>query len=228
VANVGFQGIDHNEYNEVRLSAAPEKQPFCGEGKTMNTKIVWAFVGLIVVVLLSWSGSGNVSGQDSKDKDNDAWKQAKIAYAQAVLEVAQADLAKANEANSKAAETIPSSVVRGLQNDVAVAKARVTVMQGTTPPGGENPYVIAAKDALGFAQENLQQAQSVNARVPGAIGKVELDRRQADVNLAQARLSAAALLDKVSKQESEEWVLLQIQEQLHDIGFRVGLLQYRN
>ncbi|HTQ39574.1 MAG TPA: hypothetical protein VMJ32_11125 [Pirellulales bacterium] len=193
----------------------------------MNTKIVWAFVGVTMLGVVWWSSGRIVSGQDNKSS-SDEWKQAKIAYAQAVLQVVQADLAKAREANSKAPETIPSSVVRGLENDVAVAKARVAVMQGTTPPGGDNPYMIAAKDALAFAQENLQQAQSVNTRVPGAISKVEIDRRQADVDLAQARLAAAALLDKVSPQDAEEWVLLQMQEQLHDLGFRVGLLQYRN
>jgi hypothetical protein len=194
----------------------------------MNTKIVWAVVGLLAVCLLSWNGGGKiVSGQDSKSS-GDEWKQAKIAYAKSVLAVAQADLAKARDANSKTAETIPSSVVRGLQNDVAVAQARVSMMDGTAPAGGENPYMIAAKDALAFAQENLQQAQSVNIRVPGAIGQVEINRRQADVELAKARLDAASMLSKVSPQEAEEWELLQMQEQLHDLGFRVGLLQYRN
>ncbi|HZZ29084.1 MAG TPA: hypothetical protein VFE46_13885 [Pirellulales bacterium] len=193
----------------------------------MNTKIVWVFVGLLVVCFLSYSGVGKiVSGQDNKN--NDQWKQAKIAYAQAVLAVAQADLAKARAANTRAAETIPSSVVRGLQNDVAVAQARVSVMKGDATPGGENPYMIAAKDALAFAQENLQQAQSVNTKVPGAIGKVELDRRQADVDLAKARYDAASLLNKISPQEAAEWELLQMQEELHDLGFRVGLLQFRN
>jgi hypothetical protein len=194
----------------------------------MNTKIVWAFVGAMAVGILAWSNSGKtVSGQDA-NSNSDQWKQAKIAYAQAVLQVAQADLAKAREANSKAAETIPSAVVRGLQSDVAMAQARVDVMKGTSQPGDENPYMIAAKDALAFARENLQQANSVNARVPGAIGKVELDRRQADVDLAKARLAAASLLDKVTPQEAAQWELLQMQEELHDLGFRVGLLQYRN
>jgi hypothetical protein len=199
----------------------------------MNTKIVWAFVGLLAICLMSWNGGGKiVSGQDSnsdnKQTDNDLWKQAKLAYAQAVLKVAQADLAKAQDANSKAPETIPSAVVRGLQSDVAMAKARVNIMQGQAPAGGESPYVIAAKDALSFAQDNLKQAINVDNRVPGAIGKVEIARRQADVELAKARLEAASLLSKLSPQEAAQWELLQMQEELHDLGFRVGLLQYRN
>jgi hypothetical protein len=193
----------------------------------MNTKIVWAFVTLMMVWMLSSISGGNtVSGQDNKE--NDDWKQAKITYAQAVLEIAQADLAKAREANNRAPETIPSSVVRGLQNDVGMAQARVSAMQGPVAAGAESPYMMAAKDALSFAEENLQQAQNVNARVPGAISKAELDRRQADVDLAKARLQVAGLLNKTTPLEATQWELLQLQEDLHDLRFRVRLLQYRN
>jgi hypothetical protein len=193
----------------------------------MNTKIVWAFVVMTMVWMLC-SISGLKTVASAEDKDNDGWKQAKTAYAQAVLEVAQADLAKAREANARAPETIPSSVVRGLQSDVAMAQARVSAMQGPIAEGADNPYTLAAKDALSFAEENLQQAQTVNSRVPGAISKAELDRRQADVDLAKARLQVAGLLGKVSPQEAAQWELLQLQEDVHDLRFRVRLLQYRN
>jgi hypothetical protein len=193
----------------------------------MNTKVVWALVAIVMISMLSATCGGNtVLGQDKNDSDG--WKQAKISYAQAVLEVAQADLAKAREANARAPETIPSSVERGLQNDVAMAQGRLSAMQGTAVDTAESPYMAAAKDALSFAQENLQQAQSVNSRVPGAISKAELDRRQADVDLAKARLQVAGLLGKASPMEAAQWELLQMQEDLHDLRFRVRLLQYRN
>ena len=90
----------------------------------MNTKIVWTLVAIVMFSMLSaTSGGKTVLGQDKNDSDG--WKQAKVSYAQAVLEVAQADLAKAREANTRAPETIPSSVVRGLENDVAMAQGRV-------------------------------------------------------------------------------------------------------
>jgi hypothetical protein len=226
-----------SDYAGIRLFSEQRKQPSRAQEKhglaiaakeqIMNTKIVWAFVVVMAVWMLSLSGGGKiVSGQDNQE--NADWKQAKIAYAQAVLEVAQADLAKTREANAKAPATIPSSVVRGLENDVAMAQARVNSMKGLAAPSGESPYLIAAKDALSFAQENLNQALDVNKRVPGAISKVELDRRQADVDLAKARLQAAMLLSKVTPEEAAQWELLQMQEELHDLVFRVGLLQFRN
>lgn len=193
----------------------------------MNTKIVWALVAVIGVWTLSWGGQEAIlRGQDNKESDD--WKQAKIAYAQAVLEVAQADVAKAKEANAKAPETIPSSVVRGLTNDVSIAQARVSSMQGPVAAGAESPYTLAAKDALSFAQDNLKQANDVNNRVPGAISKAELARRQADVDLAKARLQVAGLLGKATPLEADQWEMLQLQEDMHDLRFRVRLLQYRN
>jgi hypothetical protein len=194
----------------------------------MKSKILWMFVAITFVCALSSIGSKLTASDDPKDDNSDAWKQAKTAYAQAVLEVAQADLAKAREANAKAPETIPTSVVRGLENDVSMAKARVTSMQGPAATGSDSPYTLAAKDALTFAEENLKQAQTVNSRVPGAISKAEMDRRQADVDLAKARLQVAGLLTKVTSLEAAQWELLQLQEDIHDLRFRVRLLQYRN
>ncbi len=194
----------------------------------MNTKTVWALVVITMVWTLSSIGGKIAANDDPQDPNSDAWKQAKTAYAQAVLEVAQADLAKAREANARAPETIPTSVVRGLESDVAMAKARLASMQGPVATGSDSPYTLAAKDALAFAEDNLKQAQTVNARVPGAISKAELDRRQADVDLAKARLQVAGLLGKASTLERAQWELLQLQEDMHDLRFRVRLLQYRN
>jgi hypothetical protein len=193
----------------------------------MKTKVVWAFALLLVVCALSaTSGSKTSASQD--DKDNNALKDAKVAYAQAVLEIAQADLARAREANGRAAETIPSTVVRGLENDVSMAKARLSAMKDGSPPDAESPYMQAAKDTLAFAEDNLQQANKVNARVPNAISKAEVDRRKADVNLAKARVQVAGLLNKATPAEMTQWELLQLQEDVHDLRFRVRLLQYRN
>jgi hypothetical protein len=193
----------------------------------MKSKIVWAFVIVLAAwILSSTSGSKTVIGQENENTDG--WKKAKIAYGEAVLNVAKADLAKAREANDRAAETIPRSVVRGLENDVKMAEARLNVMEGTKATDADSPYSLAAKDALQFAEENLKQAQTVNARVPGAVSKAEVERRQADVDLAKARLQVAGLLGKATPLEAAQWELLQLQEDMHDLRFRVRLLQYRN
>jgi hypothetical protein len=194
----------------------------------MKSKILWMFVVISMAWVLSSVGDKLTANDDPKDPNSNAWKQAKTVYAQAVLEVAQADLAKAREANARAPETIPTSVVRGLESDVAMAKARLASMQGPTATGADSPYTLAAKDALVFAEDNLKQAQTVNSRVPGAISKAEMDRRQADVDLAKARLQVAGLLSQATPLEAAQWELLQLQEDMHDLRFRVRLLQYRN
>jgi hypothetical protein len=198
----------------------------------MNTKIVLALGVALLVAAAAWSGRETIaSGQDGAKADRgqnaDALKQAKTVYAQAVLKVARADLNKAREANSRVPETIPRSILRALENDVAVGTARLQGLLGGTQ-GGENPYMMAAKESLKFAEENLQQATNANARAAGAVGAAEVERRQADVELAKAKLEVAKLLDGVDPLEITRWELLQLQEDVHDLRSRMRLLQYRN
>jgi hypothetical protein len=58
----------------------------------MKSKILWMFVAITFVCALSSISGKLTASDDPKDDNSDAWKQAKTAYAQAVLEVAQADL----------------------------------------------------------------------------------------------------------------------------------------
>ena len=95
-------------------------------------------------------------------------------------------MSKADEANKKVAGTIPPSVVFGLRNDVAMAKARVKGMLGLSKEEKDNDYIPAAEEAIRYAEEQLKLAQQANARVPGAVSKSELDRRQAEVEVARA------------------------------------------
>jgi hypothetical protein len=109
-----------------------------------------------------------------------------------------------------------------------MAKARVKGMLGLAKDAKDNDYVPAAQDAVSYAEEMLKQAQEANARVPGAISQPELVRRQADVEVARAQLEVAKLLNTAAPMEVAEWELLQLQGDVHELQFRVRLLQERN
>jgi hypothetical protein len=158
----------------------------------------------------------------------DALKQAQIEYAKAVLKSAQANLARAREVNSRTPDTIPAPAVRNLQNDVTEAESRVKSLQGVSGADGDSPYLIAAKSALAIAEASLKEAQDINARVPGAVGKSDVDHRQADVDLARARLRVAQLLNAAPPMERMQWELMQVQEEVHTLQYKVQTLQYRN
>ncbi len=174
-----------------------------------------------------------VSGREQRvwaadNAASDALKQAQIEYAKAMLKSAQANLARAREVNSRAADTIPMAAVRNLENDVAASEARIKMLQGTDGGSGDSPFLASAKSALGFAEASLKEAQEINARVAGAVGKSEVERRQAEVDLARARLRVAQLLNSAPESERIQWVLMQLQEEVHGLQFNVRLLEYRN
>ena len=198
----------------------------------MKTKFAGTIVALLALFWLLASGRNvAVTAQDTsvgKATKSDELQQAQINYAKALLKVAQADLAKADEANRKVAGTIPPSVLFGLRNDVTMAQARVKGMLGLAKDEKNNDYIPATQDAINYAEEQLKRAQDANARVPTAISKAELDRRQAEVELARARLEVAKRLNTAEPMEVAEWELLQLQGDVHELQFRVRLLQERN
>jgi hypothetical protein len=181
---------------------------------------------LIVVCMLEVQHSRSARGEDAAAAD--ALKQVQIEYAQAMLKSAQANLARAREVNARATDTIPASAVRNLEADVTGAEARIKMLQGTDGGAGDSPYLAAAKSALAIAEASLKESQEINSRVAGAVSKSEVDRRQADVDLARARLRVAQLLATAPPAERIEWELRQLQEEVHGLQSKVQLLQYRN
>lgn len=173
------------------------------------------------------SRMANYQGADDKAQSGGI-KQAELNYAQAILKVVQADLAKAKEANGRVPDTIPNSVVRSLEFDVAEASGRVRAMSGGNQGEMDNPYAALAKQSLDFAEQSLKQAQDANARAAGAVSPAEVQRRQADVEAARAKLQMANLLNNASASDMMEWQLLQLLADVHDLRQQVRLLQFRN
>jgi hypothetical protein len=194
----------------------------------MNTKTALALTAALLVAATVWTSRvTTAAGQAEQQNNADALRKAKVAYAQAVLKVSQADLNIARDANMRVAGTIPRADVRALENDVAIATARLQGMLGGKA-GGENPYTMAAKESLTFAEENLAQANNANARAPGAVGRTEVELRQADVELARAKLEVAKLMDGLDPIEVTRWELLQLQSDIHNLRTIMRKLQYRN
>lgn len=199
----------------------------------MNRKIVLTLAAAMVAgTWLCAQHSSPVSAQDSMAAEDRSpsseIRQAELEYAKAMLKVTQADLAKAKEANSRVKDIIPNSVVRSLEYEVEEASSRVKAMSEENEGDMENPYVALAKQSLDFAEESLQQAQDANARAPGAVSPAEVDRRQAEVEVARARLQMADLLNDASPRDRMEWQMLQLLGDVHNLRQQVRLLQYRN
>ncbi|HEY2883428.1 MAG TPA: hypothetical protein VGJ15_13365 [Pirellulales bacterium] len=189
-------------------------------------KLFVAVSVLLLAVVIAASRNLNAAGEDAP-KD-DGLTQAKVAYAQAMVKVAEAVLNSAQQANRQASAAVPSSVVQGLQNDLAMAKARVKYFQDGSAGGSEAPYRTAARDALADAESRLKQTNDTNARLPGTINNAELARRQAEVDLAKARLDVCQYLDKATDIQRMQWEIMLLQEDVHKIQTQIGILQHQN
>jgi len=144
---------------------------------------------VLLAALVITAGHRPIVAEDAA-KDS-ALAQAKLKYAQALVKLEEADLRKAQDANAQAPAAVPASVIQMLQSDISMAKARARALEDGAAKSQESPYVAVARDALTAAEQALKQATEVNARVLGTFNAAEIARRQAQVELARARLEVA-------------------------------------
>jgi len=193
-------------------------------------KMLLAAISIAVIAGLIATGRSLMASADDSKKD-DALVEAKVKYAQAMVSVAEATLKRAQQANRQAGGAeFPASVVQSLQNDLTMAKARVRFFQDGASAGSEAPYRAAARDSLAAAELNLKQATDVNSRVQGTIDNAELARRQAQVELAKARLDVCQQLDlqKATGEQRMQWEILLLQEDVHELRSEIEVLKHRN
>lgn len=193
-------------------------------------KMLFAAISIAVIAGALAASRSLIATADESPKD-DALVQAKVKYAQAMVNVAEATLKRAQQANRQAGGAeFPASVVQGLQNDLAMAKARVRFFQDGGSGGSEAPYRAAARDSLSAAELSLKQAMDVNSRVQGTIDNAELARRQAQVELAKARLDVCQQLDleKASNEQRMQWEIMLLQEDVHELRSEIEVLKHRN
>jgi hypothetical protein len=181
------------------------------------------FVPVIALVI---AAAHRVGAEDAAKASGLA--QTKLSYAQALVKLEEADLRKAQDANAQAPAAVPASVIRMLESDISMAKARARALEDGSATSGEASYVTVARDALAATEQALKQATEVNAKVSGTFNAAEIARRQAQVELARARLDVAQQLEKATPEERMQWEVLVLQQEVHDLRFAVELLQHHN
>jgi len=181
---------------------------------------------LVLAIALVVTAAPRIVAKDAA-KDS-GLAQAKLNYAQALVKLEEADLRKAQDANAQAPAAVPASVIRMLESDISMAKARARALEDGTAASREASYVTVARDALAAAEQALKQATEVNAKVSGTFNAAEIARRQAQVELARARLDVAQRLDNATPEERMQWEVLVLQQEVHDLRFAVELLQHHN
>jgi hypothetical protein len=194
--------------------------------KYMTTKAL-GVITTILAVTLFLVASDVMVGADNESPSSDAVKKARVEYAQAMVDRAKANLATVRDVNKNNPGAIATASVRPFENDLSLAEARLKASQASDDQRGA-ANLEAAKLSLATAETALKRVQDINARVPNTVTAVEMQNRQSDVALAQARLRIAQLLLNASPMDRLEADVVCLQDEVRELRRQVELLQSRN
>lgn len=147
-----------------------------------------------------------------------------IRYAEAYLTLMEATLARYEEANRNAPNTVRGTVIQGLQDAVRKARERVE-MAKTDDAGDSKIYVTSAEADLRLREELLRRAEAANARSPGAFSAGEVARLKAHVELCKVRVEKARHLAADSPVANVRYELEIMREDLQEVQLYIALLR---
>ena len=128
----------------------------------------------------------------------------------------EATLARYEDMNRSAPNTIRPSVMQGIQQNVSDARDRVQQAQmGKVIDSAI--YVSRAEASLRLTEEILRKAEAARARVAGAVSQREMERLQAELELAKVRVDKARHLASESPLSNVRFELDQLREDLQEL-----------
>jgi len=147
-----------------------------------------------------------------------------IRYAEAYLALMEATLARYDEANRNAPNTVRGTVIQGLQDAVRKARERVE-MAKTDDAGDSKIYVTSAEADLRLREDLFRRAEAANARSPGAFSAGEVARLKAHVELCKVRVEKARRLVSESPLYNVRYELEILREDLQEVQLYIALLR---
>jgi hypothetical protein len=187
-------------------------------------------VAIAVLVACSFLAGGQLlsgADTDSSASTSEAIRQARIAYVQALVDHAKANLDAIRSVNKRGAGEIANSSIRPYESDLALAESRLKALQDNKMDSGGD-YVACLKASLDSSEASLKKLQDINAKVPNTVPAIQLAQTQSDVALARARLKVAEVAMKGSPMERIEAQLIGMQDDIRELKRQVELLQSRN
>jgi hypothetical protein len=130
-----------------------------------------------------------------------------VRYARAQLALAEANLKRVQQSNSKVARAVPGSVVDEYQNDVQVAKTRLA--QATAgSAGNEFQYWLQRATAEQKAAETRwKNAVAANARVQGTFDPLDVERFRLRAEAAKLQVERGQALASAGREVQLQWEL---------------------
>jgi hypothetical protein len=174
-----------------------------------------------------WAQKNEGDGAAPEAKQSDAESALAVRYAKAYLRVMQATLARYEEMNRISPNTVRPGVIQAIQQNVADAKQRVEQAQSGKELDS-TIYVSRAEARLQLTEDIVRKAEASRARFAGAVSQGEMERLQAELELAKVRLDKARHLASESSLSNVRYELDQLREDLQELRIFVALLRSRN
>jgi hypothetical protein len=193
---------------------------------------VWVCVGLVAcgcvahfgTPLLAQKNEGDPAAPEAKQ---DAERALALRYAKAHLRVMETTLARYEEMNRISPNTIRPGVIQAIQQNVADARQRVQQAENGKDLDS-TIYVSRAEARLQLTEDVVRKAEASRARFAGAVSQPEMDRLQAELELARVRLDKARHLASESPLSNVRYELDQLREDIQELRIFVALLRSRN
>lgn len=194
----------------------------------MHRVLVTFLAALVFSVALPGSVSWLLGAEPGTEPATGANESLEVRYARAYLQLSQADLQIAFEANEKFPGTYPEAAIEPLRRIVAIAEEQLKQALGESAHDLHSVHIRQADAAVAEAESDLQRTLAVSRRLPGLVGPTELRRAHLRVEVAKLALAKARAVDSHNPSEHTQWQLEELRMEMLQLRSQVEKLAARN
>lgn len=190
----------------------------------MNRLLIVFLTAVALVFALSGGFSWLLAAEPAAEPTAGANESLEVRYARAYLQLAQADLQIAREANEKVRGTYPEAAIEPLRQVVAIAEEQLKHALGDNAHSLHSVHLRQAEAAVAEAKGDLQKALDANQRLPGLMTPTELRRARLRLEVAKLALAKAKTVDAHNASEHTQWQLEELRKELLQLRSRIEKL----
>ena len=181
----------------------------------MTKRFAFPLVLVPCVVLAASLSTFSALGDAASD-----WTALEKQYAEANYQLAAARLAVAESQNKAVAGSVTKETIDELTSGVQVARDQVKQLLVNKTANSVSPRVTAAEGQLKALEVDHTESLKANQLQAGSVPAVELQREEAEINVAKARLAALRALPQQSPQVRVEWEIRMLQDDIRALWAR--------
>jgi hypothetical protein len=167
------------------------------------------------------------AGESDKNTVSAEEKALNLRYANAYLALLEVTLAKYEDMNRAAPNTIRPTVIQAIKNAVSDARSHLAQTESDEKNASEI-YVKTAEARLQVSEDILKRSEAAVARNANAISPQEIARLKAARDLDKVKVEKARHLALESPLSNLQFEVTQLHEDVQELRMAVAILQSKN